>query len=168
MTDKFRSHVYVLPEDDANRQIARGFVLHPVLSLSQNHIKVLPPAGGWTKVRDAFKDVHAQEMRRYPERRMVLLIDCDEQTDRLDDVRNGIPEDLRDRVFVLGVLSNPERLRKRIGKSYEQIGEALCEDCVANTGKVRAHDLLEHNEDEMNCMVSSLKPFLCVGDFSES
>jgi len=38
-------HVYVLPEDDANRQIANGFLLDP--SIVDYRIRVLEEAGGW-------------------------------------------------------------------------------------------------------------------------
>ena len=31
MTNKYLPHVYVLPEDDANRQIVNGFFLNPYL-----------------------------------------------------------------------------------------------------------------------------------------
>ena len=42
--NKYRPHVYVLSEDDANRQIANGFLLHPDL-LARN-IQALPEVGG--------------------------------------------------------------------------------------------------------------------------
>lgn len=56
MTNKYLPNVYVLPEDDANRQIVNGFLLNP--DLKTNAIKLLPNVGGWQKVVDAFKDVH--------------------------------------------------------------------------------------------------------------
>jgi hypothetical protein len=27
--NRYKPHIYVVPEDDANRQIANGFLLHP-------------------------------------------------------------------------------------------------------------------------------------------
>ena len=46
--NKYVECVYVIPEDDADRQIADGFVLHP--RVKEAPIQVLPPAGGWPKV----------------------------------------------------------------------------------------------------------------------
>ncbi|MGA2659008.1 MAG: hypothetical protein ABSH34_16015 [Verrucomicrobiota bacterium] len=58
--NKYRPHVYVLPEDDANRQLANGFLLHPDL-LARN-IQVLPEVGGWHEVLDHFKSDYANGM----------------------------------------------------------------------------------------------------------
>lgn len=40
----YKPHVLVLPEDDANRQIAIGFLLDP--GLKQRNIQILTPSGG--------------------------------------------------------------------------------------------------------------------------
>lgn len=101
---------------------------------------------------EEFRDVHVSEMRRYPERRIVLLIDFDGRIQRLSYVKGEIPSDLSDRVFVLGVLSEPERLKKSIGMTLEQIGKALAQDCVDETRSVWAHALLTHNETELDLM----------------
>lgn len=55
--NKYRPHLLVLPEDDANRQIANGFILHP--NVNSRAIQVLPPSGGWRKVLEDFRNVHA-------------------------------------------------------------------------------------------------------------
>ena len=51
--NKALPHVHVLPEDDANRQLALGFFLE-ISPQRSSQIKILPVAGGWTKVRDSF------------------------------------------------------------------------------------------------------------------
>lgn len=43
--NKYKAHLLVLPEDDANRQMANGFILDP--NLNERVIQVLPPVGGW-------------------------------------------------------------------------------------------------------------------------
>lgn len=43
----------MLPEDDANRQIANGFLLNPNLNIRA--IRILTPSGGWLKAIDSFK-----------------------------------------------------------------------------------------------------------------
>jgi len=99
-------------------------------------------------------------MKECPERRIVLLIDFDQQHEkRLTHVKEISPE-LVDRVFVLGALSEPENLKRNIGKSFEKIGEALLQDCVDNTRIIWGHDLLKHNESELDRMILSVKPFL--------
>ncbi len=157
--NKHKPHILVLPEDDANRQIAIGFTQDPYLNGWA--IQVLKPAGGWKKVLDKFRKGHAPEMKECPERRIVLLIDFDHQAERrLKCIRCVIPDNLNDRVFILGALSEPEDLRKNIRKSFEKIGEALSQDCVDNTREVWGHDLLKHNETELDRMIRSVKPFL--------
>jgi len=157
--NKYKPHILVLPEDDANRQIANGFVLDS--NLNDRAIQILPPAGGWKKVVDGFKDVHAHEMGKYSQRRIVLLIDFDLQRDkRLSCIQSEIPPELIERVFVLGVLSEPEVLKTKIKKNFEDIGKTLSQDCVDNTRILWGHDFLRHNETELDRMILSVKPFL--------
>jgi len=99
-------------------------------------------------------------MRQVPNRMIVLLMDFDRKEDRFTDVGKEIPEDVKDRVFVLGVLSEPEELKKDTGKSFEDIGKALAKDCFDNTNELWKHDLLKHNETELERMILSVKPFL--------
>jgi hypothetical protein len=155
----YKPHVHVLPEDDANRQIANGFLLNP--DVNDRVIQILPIVGGWSKVIEEFESVHAPEMRKYSERRIVLMIDFDNHADRLDCVKGRIPKDLSDRVFILGALSNPEELNASLNrKGLENIGASLSKDCSDNTRKVWGHSLLKHNQTELDRMVSSVKPFL--------
>jgi len=114
MINRRQPHVMVLPEDDADRELANGFLL----ALDQSaltRIQVLPEAGGWMAVLDTFETDHVAKMDRFNERYMVLLIDFDGNAGRINYVKNRIPDRLRDRVFVLGALTNPEALRKALG-----------------------------------------------------
>ncbi|MEG4352687.1 hypothetical protein QUA70_23700 [Microcoleus sp. LAD1_D5] len=158
MSNKYQPHIHVLAEDDANRQIVNGFLLGP--NLNNRAVKVLPPAGGWKKAVEEFTNKSASEMRQLPQRMMVLLIDFDDDQNRLSYVESHIPDDLKARVFVLGVLSEPENLRTDIKKTFEEIGEALAKDCSDNTNELWEHHLLQHNKGELDRMASSVKPFL--------
>lgn len=158
MTNKYQPHILVLAEDKANIDIANGFVLHP--KLNDRAIQVLPPVRGWKNVIESFTDVHISEMRKYSQRMMLMLIDFDDNEERLSYVENYIPDDLKARVFVLGVLSEPENLRTEIKKTFEEIGEALAKDCSDNTNDLWGHNLLKHNKRELDRMGSSVKPFL--------
>ena len=156
--NKHKPHILVLPEDDANRQIANGFILDRNLNIRA--IQVLPEARGWKNIVEKFTNDYASTMRQYPHKMIALLIDFDEDENRLIYVKNQIPNDLKDRVFVLGVLSEPEKLRTDINKNFEKIGEALAKDCSDNTNELWGHDLLKHNKTELDRMILSVKPFL--------
>lgn len=156
--NKHRPHILVLPEDDANRQIANGFTLD--LNLNSRAIQVLPEARGWEDVVEKFKNVHASTMRQYPYRMLALLIDFDEDEDRLSYIKPQVPNDLTNRVFILGVLSEPERLRRDLNKNFENIGEALARDGSDNKNELWGHHLLKHNKTELDRMILAVKPFL--------
>ncbi len=158
--NKYKKHILVLPEDDANRQIANGFILAP--TLNDTAIQILPPAGGWTKVLKSFKDNHVSGMYKYKDRMMLLLVDFDQDEKRLDNIKNQIPDALKKRVFVLGVQSEPENLKKNIANinTFEELGKNIAQECVNETDKIWEHELLKHNRNELDRMISSVKPFL--------
>jgi hypothetical protein len=153
--NKYRPHVLVLPEDDANRQLANGFDLN----LASRQLQVLAPSGGWALVRDSFVADHIVDMQRNPHRFMVLLIDFDNNLNRLEAVRASIPIDLTERVFV-SALSNPEALRQGGLGSYEAIGGSLADDCRDRTQTVWSHQLLQHNEAELARLRNAVCDFL--------
>jgi hypothetical protein len=99
-------------------------------------------------------------MQKLPDRNMVLLIDFDDQNNRFSEVKQQIPEYLTDRVFILGVWSNPEKLKQSIGMSLENIGKELAKDCVNSSNDLWGHDLLKHNKSELDRMIKLVKPFL--------
>lgn len=140
-------HIVVLPEDDANRQLVNGFLLDPFLAIHK--IRVLPEAGGWTNVLSDFVSEHVANMDAYSQESMILLIDFDGQEQRLAYAKTKIPERLADRVFVLGVLTQPEALRRDLGRHYEQIGCDMAQGCRENEGGIWQHALLQHNEGEL-------------------
>lgn len=74
--NKYQSHILVLPEDRANSEIANGFLLNPNLNIRS--IQILPYAHGWRTVLNKFTSDHISEMRQYPHRNILLLIDFDE------------------------------------------------------------------------------------------
>lgn len=156
--NRYLPHILVLPEDEAASEIANGFLLHP--QLNAQSIQVLGYVGGWRVVVEKFKTDFISTIRQYPSRWFVLLIDFDREESRLDYIKQQIPDDVKDRVFVLGALSNPEELRSSLGKSLEAIGESLSANCSDNTDGLWGHDLLKHNKTELERMISSVKPFL--------
>ena len=155
--NKYLPHVLVLPEDEANQQLANGFQLDP--SLDTRRMQILDEAGGWLEVLNRFRADQLPDMDRFASRFLVLLIDFDGREDRLNEVRAAIPDRLKDRVFVLGAWSEPEELRQNLG-SYESIGLALARDCRDNTEETWAHDLLRHNAGELERLREHVRPIL--------
>jgi len=145
----------VLPEDDANRQLANGFLLE-LHSAVLRKIQVLEEVGGWYQVLERFESDHVAGMDRYATRHMVLLIDFDRQEDRLAYAMTRIPDRLRERVFVLGVLSEPEDLRRPL----EEVGSALARDCRDGTETTWNHELLRHNAGELARLREIVRPIL--------
>jgi len=62
--NKHAPHVLVLPEDDANLQLAKEFHVNVPWD-RQGQMRVLPVAGGRDKVMRLFQEVHTTEMRRW-------------------------------------------------------------------------------------------------------
>lgn len=148
----------MLPEDSANRQIANGFLRD--LTLAVQRIQVLPEAGGWREVLERFSNNYVKKMERYPESFMILLIDFDGKEDRLAEAKAKVPDDLADRVFVLGVLTEPEALKKAKLGSYETIGLKLAKDCREGAEETWSHNLLRRNAGELNRLRQRVRPFL--------
>jgi exoribonuclease R len=157
--NRYRSHVYVIPEDDRNRQIADGFILHD--QVNDMRIQVIPPAGGWSRVIEVFCDEYISKLRGYEEAHVVMLIDFDNRIEqRLARLAQDIPDELKDRVFVVGSRDEPETVKQALNMSYEEIGRALAEDCSANTTQFWDHDQLLHNDSERQRLVQIVRPFL--------
>jgi len=85
--NRYRPHLLVIPEDDANRQVANGFVQDD--RIDPRAAQVLPPAGGWTHVIDGFLG-RAKTMARFPGQKVVLLIDFDEQNRLLERMAHDV------------------------------------------------------------------------------
>jgi len=161
MIDRYQPHVLVLPEDDANRQIANGFKLNLEFKKS-NSLRILPPAGGWVKVVEAFNNDQVNDVQKYGERRIILLIDFDNHfPERLDYIKSRIPDGISERVFVLGALSDPQELKTRMArKGLEEIGKSLAQDCSENTQRIWGYEMLRHNRSELDRLILSVKPIL--------
>lgn len=117
-------------------------------------MQVLPVAGGWRKVLEEFRSVHVSLLDKYPFRFLVLLIDFDnhlqERQSEIEAVRHRAPPTVRDRVFVLGALTEPEDLRNRLAKPLEDIGAELARECRSGGSATWSHPLLSHNKTELD------------------
>ena len=156
--NSFLPHVFVLPEDDANSQIANGLTVSVLLLNRQ--IQVLPAAGGWSQVVERFKSQYVRKMDRNSLMSLILVIDLDGREERLKRVKAEIPQHLTERVFVLGALTKPEALRHAGLGSYEEIGLAMAKDCREGTDTIWGHELLRHNASEIERLRQHVRPIL--------
>ena len=161
--NKYQPHVWLIPEDDANRQIAVGFRAHGAVDVRR--VGISDPAGGWGHVCDVFETEFVPYLRAYQNGHVVMLIDFDEQGEaRRSACAQRIPDDLMTRVFLIGSMATPEQLRAELSMSYERIGETLARDCsLADLGRW-CHPHLSHNLDELRRMVPILRPIIFQGD----
>ncbi|MGO9744310.1 MAG: hypothetical protein ACLPN5_22880 [Roseiarcus sp.] len=125
--------------------MANGFLL----SLSTYQVQIQGPVGRWLHVVDHFVKVYVKQMRKYQKQHVVLLIDFDGDTERRAVIEKDIPTDLKDRVFILGALTEPEELRRAGLGTYEEIGKAMANDCCLGTLDNCGNDLLKHNIAEL-------------------
>ena len=157
--NKYEHCVYVIPEDDANRQIADGFALHR--HVDSRRVQVMPPAGGWNYVLTTFQKEYVQKLRDYPKAHVVMLIDFDNCFDvRRVNFENNIPADIKPRVFVVGSKGTPEKLKNSLNKSFEEIGTSLAGDCDTQTTALWEHEELNHNEPDRLRLLQTVRPFL--------
>jgi hypothetical protein len=155
--NKEKPHIIVIPEDDANRQIVNGFCQY--VNVKTHNIEYHRIAGGWGRVIDKFEREEITKMESYPDRIVILVIDFDTQENRLDYVKEKIPPELENRVFVLGAWSEPEKLKNKLG-SYETIGEGLAKDCYEDTTEFWDNELLKHNKSELHRMRLIVRPII--------
>ncbi len=161
--NKYREHVYVIPEDDADRQIAVGFVDHHRVDVRR--IQIMPVAGGWSHVLSTFREEYLLTLRNFPTTHVVLLIDFDGQVEnRKQEFEQAIPEDVKARVFVVGSCDEPETLKSALNIGFEQIGKSLAEDCDKDTVDYWSHEQLQHNDAERKRLILTVKPFLFQAD----
>jgi hypothetical protein len=153
-----RPHVLVLPEDQANREIVNGFIKNT--SVDQRRIQVVKNLGGWKRVCEEFENVYVPKLNENQNSHVVLLIDFDGRPERRSQVEHLIPEDLRDRSFVIGVLSQPEKLKADTRLTFEEIGRELEEDCPRKPNGIWNHELLKHNAAEVDRIWKTLGPIL--------
>lgn len=109
------------------------------------------------KVLEDFRQIHIAQLRRFLERRLILLLDFDQQIDeRTERVRGQIPPDLLPRVYMIGTSSEPEALRTGLGRSLESIGQDLASDCMNGVPGTWDHALLAHTQPERNRMAADV------------
>jgi len=157
--NKHVEHVWVVPEDAANHDIANGFNLEPALDATRFHVRKYP--GGWHKVLMEFEQLHVDALRKFTLRHLVLLIDFDDRVDeRTAQFKSAFPPGVADRVYVLGTRNEPESLRTNTKLTFENIGKELAGACASRETGLWSHELLKHNAQELKRLMDAVRPFL--------
>lgn len=164
MSNVYKPHILVLPEDKANEDLANGIIKSQ--NINYHDVTIDKPLGGWNDVVKKYTEFEVPKMRKYDLRIVVLLIDFDCNTKdkspekRFRQVSKEIPPDLKDRTFVLGTLDEPETLKKKLKLSLEKIGETLAEDCPEKRNPLWSDEMLKHNAQELERLLEAVRPFL--------
>ena len=111
--------------------------------------------------KDTLEKLYVPYLQNYPKSRVVLVIDFDSDHERRQRILENVPEEIKDRVFVIGSLTNPEALRRDLQKSFEHIGSAIADECAEETSSSLWNtDLLRHNLDEVRRLSKEIKNML--------
>lgn len=160
-SNEYRPHLLILLEDKAHNDIVNGFCLN--LNVDEDQIERLQKARGWVNVKDKFEKKYIPKLRQNVNKHILLIIDWDIYQNRGTYVQEYIPEDIKNRVFILVFNPNPETLKdnkKDIQKSFKNIGKALAKACSEREDGLWEHPVLLDNKPELERMILSVKPFL--------
>jgi hypothetical protein len=142
----YQPHLLVIPEDKANQDIVNGFLLR--VESNARQLQVLGLANGWLKGKDKILELSESRLREYEKAHALLLVDHDGDSARGSNIKDQISDDIKDRVFVIGVLTEPEEL-KSANQKYEQIGGLIADGCKDNNSDFWQHKLLVHNLEDV-------------------
>ena len=142
----YQPHLLVIPEVKANQDIVNGFLLH--VEYNARQLQVLDLANGWSKGKDKLLELSEGNLAKNKNAHALLLIDHDGDPARGFNIKAQISDDVKDRVFVIGVLSEPEEL-KSANQKYERIGGLIADGCKDNNSEFWQHELLVHNLEEV-------------------
>ena len=156
-----KPHLIVIPEDKADQDIVNGFSIF--LKPGERQFQVTKPAGGWVKGRNKLLELSNSCLQTNLFTHVVLIIDFDNYNDRGTEIMSQVPEGVRDRVFVIGVLSNPEDLKRSLNKNFEQIGSQIAEGCKDSSIDFWQHDLLVHNIEEIRRLSGAVRDIFFNG-----
>lgn len=166
----YKPHLLILPEDEATQDLANGF--QQAANVNDRAIQILPFSRGYRDVLAKLKESHISGLRQFQERRILLVIDFDDEgsesraelsniTRRMNYIKDEvIPKDLIDRIFVLGVRDEPETFKRQVGLKFEEIGRELTRDCPQSQSDLWNHEMLQHNAGERQRLMESCGEFL--------
>jgi hypothetical protein len=119
-------------------------------------MQIVAPAGGWLKALEKLRTEYFAVLERNLNCRVLVLIDCDQDPNRIVEAIGTMPEHLRERIFVLGTLRDPESLQSAMKMTLETIGEQIANECFEEEANVWKHPDLIHNQPEVASLKQSL------------
>ena len=143
--NKFKPHLFIVPEDDADRQIAVGFQMHLE---AKGEMQIVDVARGWLKVVGVIKDEYVPLLKNNLNSHVLGIIDCDKDVDRIAEQLENFPEDIRNRIFLLGVNENPQEFKRSAKMHFAEIGEKLADECYKDELDLWNHEMLSYSSSE--------------------
>lgn len=143
--NKFKPHLFIVPEDDADRQIAVGFQMHLE---AKGEMQIVDVARGWLKVVGVIKDEYVPLLKNNLNSHVLGIIDCDKDADRIAGQLENFPEDIRNRIFLLGVNENPQEFKRSAKMHFAEIGEKLADECYKDELDLWNHEMLSYSSSE--------------------
>jgi hypothetical protein len=129
-----------------------------LLEINERQFYVYDLARGWERGKETLLKLSKGYMREYPSSYALLIVDFDRNAHRGSEIKNQIPEEVRDRVFVVGVLNEPENLKNSTGMKFEQLGLQIAEGCKdSNIDFWERQELLAHNVDEIRRLSKAVR-----------
>ena len=102
-------------------------------------------------------------LQKYKSSHVALIVDFDGKRERGSEIKQLVGEGVRDRVFVIGVLTEPEKLRNATGIKFEQLGRQIAEGCKDSSIDFWQHDLLVHNIEEIRLLSGAIRDIFFNG-----
>jgi hypothetical protein len=129
-----------------------------LLEINERQFYVYDLARGWERGKETLLKLSKGYMREYPSSYALLIVDFDGNAHRGSEIKNQIPEEVRDRVFVVGVLNEPVNLKNSTGMKFEQLGLQIAEGCKdSNIDFWERQELLAHNVDEIRRLSKAVR-----------
>jgi hypothetical protein len=129
-----------------------------LLEINERQFYVYDLARGWERGKETLLKLSKGYMREYPSSYALLIVDFDGNAHRGSEIKNQIPEEVRDRVFVVGVLNEPENLKNSTGMKFEQLGLQIAEGCKdSNIDFWERQEPLAHNVDEIRRLSKAVR-----------
>ena len=151
-----KPHLLVIAEDEANRSIVNGFATQLEANPRQFYIETV--SRGWTKGRDRLLELCDRYLKIHTGAHALLIIDFDQQADRASEIKDRLPSEVRDRVFIIGVFSEPEALKRSTKKKGEEIGQLVAAGCKAKNSDIWEQEpLLIHNLEEIQRLSQAVR-----------
>ena len=154
----------ILSEDDAYRDLANGFAEY--FAIARRRISVPPPAkGGGRKLLKLLQE-KVEAVRKNLYSHVLLLFDLDGKPEHnLGKILSQIPDDIKDRVYVLCALDEAEYIKSDLRLSkFEAIGEQLAASCDQGTYNHPSApwqcSQLKHNKAELGRLAGAVRPFI--------